>query len=162
MARKVKYDFDPLKGVRRKLSKEKQEEVMDDVANFVKEEVLLHVGSGKSPVSKGGSFKALSKEYKKVKRKAGAGSSPNLELTGDMLDSLVVTNKDKFLRLEHSDSDESKKADNHNKFTSKSKRTGVPRRPYIPRDFEGESLNKKIKSGIKKIVDAAVDPDGDN
>ncbi len=157
MARKlVKFDFDPLKGVRRKLSEEKQAEVLDNIAELVKESVLKSVSSGFSPVT-GKEFKSLSKGYKKYKQSEGLPGKPNLEFSGDLLDSLIVERVQKsgkeVLRLTVSD-EEQGKADGHNNFSGQSL---LPRRPFIPDESRGENFIKEINQEISQLVSDAID-----
>ena len=76
-----------------------------------------------------------------------------MELFGDMLDDLDVRIKGNELSVGfHSDvSDESKlKAENHNKFTSRSRKTKVPQRRFIP--LKDQSFKREIMRDIKEII----------
>lgn len=146
--RKVKFDFIPeaLKGKR--ISESERKEILNEVADFVVESILKDVGSTKSPVT-GRKFKKLSEDYKKLKKEAGSGTSPNLELDGDMLDSLtakVVGNK---IRVTVGDAEQGK-ADGHNNFSGKSK---LPRRPFIPDEQKDETFRPKLRKEIDDLVE---------
>ena len=70
--------------------------IAEEVGALLKEEILLSVGSAKSPIAgEKPSFDALSPSYKKFKKEQGRGGIPNLEFTGNMLDQLQakVTSK---------------------------------------------------------------------
>ena len=124
-------------------------EVKSEVADFVKESILDYVGEAKSPVN-GRAFKGLSKDYKKVKGKLSSSRIANLELTGDMLDSLDYQIYRDGVEVGIFDSQEALKADNHNKFSSASKRTALPKRQFIPN--KGESFTRDIESEIGEII----------
>jgi hypothetical protein len=153
MAKKVKYDFkltDFVKGIKFKSAAQKRE-VISDVKNFVLESVLNDVGEGKSPVT-GRKFKLLSKDYSKSKKRGNR--LPNLELKGDLLDSLkVVKRKRDVLRLTVSQSQQPK-ADGHNNFTGKSK---LPSRKFIPNIAKKESFRPAIKKDIIEIIKQGQD-----
>lgn len=147
MARKVKFDFKPLEGVR--VTGRQKSQIMQEVKDFVTEQVLDHVGSSKSPVA-GGSFKkSLEKNYKKKKVAQGGASVANLDLSGSLLDSLRVIKKDEnTLRLTVL-TGEQKKADGHNNFSGKS---NLPERNFIPDEKREQNLNRTIWKGIRDIV----------
>ncbi len=147
----VKFDFDPLKGVTG-IKRQDKEQLRSEIASYVKEQVLSYVGSAKSPVT-GGSFAPLSKEYRAFKSKISSSTKPNLELYGDMLDSLEVIEIGNKLRLTVGD-DQQGKADGHNNFTGKSK---LPERKFIPNAAEGENFDSDILDGIEKIIQSYLD-----
>ena len=145
---KVKFDFKPsdfIKGVR--IKRGKKEELLNEIADFVETEVLKDIGDQRSPVN-GRKFKQLSKDYAKIKKKSGAPPIPNLELEGDMLDSLQVLKTTTGLRLTVADSEQGK-ADGHNNFSGKSR---IPERKFIPNASEGETFRPKIRKGIESII----------
>lgn len=147
---KIFYEFDPeeLTGV--KVPASRRDEALDEVADFVKESMLSDIGKGKSPVDGEGSFPALSDAYKKIKREKSSKVIPNLELNGDLLDSLDVRKKRKKLRVEVG-ADQDEKADGHCNFTGRSK---LPRRRFMPKAADGQTFTGQIVSGIKKILES--------
>ena len=151
MATKVFYDFDPEEETGIKVPKAKRGEALEAVADFVKESVLSTVGSGATPVEGGKWKKSLSKAYKKRKGDVSSSNFANLELHGDMLDSLDVVKKrgPKPLRL-LVDDDQMDKADGHNNFSGKSK---LPERNFIPDASRGQRLSPKIRRGMKSILE---------
>lgn len=156
-SRKVKFDFKPsdyVDGVRFK-SESQKKSVMADISDFVVESILKFVGKSKSPVT-GSVFKGLSKDYAKKKVAEGGVAKANLELHGNLLDSVKVIKKsDNVLRLTVDDS-EMGKADGHNNFSGESK---LPRRPFIPNADRGEDFAKPIRDGIEKIILRAIKED---
>lgn len=151
---KVQYKFDPYKLVgisKKEIPEDKQDDVLNEIKSFVLDRVLQNVGEGKSPVT-GRAFKKLSKNYADFKQKEGATVMPNLELNGEMLDSLEVVIENGKLILKVSE-DQADKADNHNKFSAASKKTAVPARKFIPNANEDETFTKDILNGIKGIIE---------
>ena len=134
------------------IPKNQRNEVKEEVGEFIVNAILDHVGESKSPVAGQGQFKALSKSYKK--KKAGEASAiPNMELTGELLDDIsyrVLPSGIEVGILETASDLSVNKADNHNKFSSESKKTPVPRRAFIPK--KDENFNKFIQEGIKGIL----------
>ena len=142
----ISYEFDPEEETGITLPPGKRQEALERVADFVKESMLSDIGEGKSPVAGEGAFPALSKDYKKVKSELSSSVIPNLELEGDLLDSLEVEVTGSGIRAEVSDA-QSAKADGHCNFSGKSK---LPRRRFMP--GEGQTFNRKIMSGVKAIM----------
>lgn len=153
---KVEFEFDPfelvgLDDVKERLTKRATSEALSEIADLVLEEVLAIVSSGRSPVT-GRQFKGLSPAYKAFKDEFGATPEANLELTGDMLDGLRVKKRGDKIHVTVTESEQGK-ADNHNKFSAASKKTGVPARKFIPNSSDDETYKaQEIKSGIKKII----------
>lgn len=153
---KVEYKFDPFKitGLDDSgLTKKQKKEILDDIADLVLTSVLDFVGSSKSPVT-GDRFAPLSKEY--AVKEHGGNRKSHLELSGDMLDSIKVKNAGEELVLTVA-KDQMPKADNHNKFTPESKKTGVPPRKFIPNAEEDETFSKVIIKEIKAHIEDKID-----
>lgn len=145
---RIFFEFDPFKEVGMKVAKADRKDAKEEIANFVKEQVLSYVGEGKSPVSNGHWKRSLSPEYKKRKASESSSLFANMELTGEMLDSLdVVSKSGNKLSLEITGHDQVAKADGHNNFSGKSH---LPERDFIPKD--GETLKRPILDGIKEII----------
>jgi len=122
----------------------------DEIGTYILKEINKHLNASRSPVS-GESFKKLSPKYKALKKKAGAGSRANLLLDGDMRSQITFESYQGGLEIGVFDETEAQKADNHNKNSAKSKNTGVPHRPFIPK--KKESFNEKITTGVEQILD---------
>jgi len=152
MAKRNSYTFNPFKiaGVSPKdLSAAQRKRVMKEVKDFVIEEVLNRVGGGDSPVKGERAFAKLNKTY--AKKQKGGNRTPNLELKGDMLDSLTVKEKGDKLTLSVSKK-ENDKAEGHNQLGRKS--SPLPKRRFIPAQKQG--FNKEITSEIASIVNDEV------
>lgn len=114
----------------------------------------------KSPVSGGAFKKTLSPAYKKIKSKESGSTKANLELTGDMLDSLSATFDKNTLTVGiNKDAGEQNmlKAENHNKFTKRAMKTKVPARQFIPR--QDENFKRQIMNDIQDIIDSYASED---
>lgn len=159
----VEYLFDPFEiaGIDRdKIPKRVQNAILSDVADYVLESTLSDVGGQKSPVT-GRAFPKLSKDYLSQKKKEGGTGIANLELHGDMLDSLFVKKSGDQLRMSVSASQQAK-ADGHNNFSGESL---IPQRKFIPNADEGETFRPEIRKGIRSIIlglleDEGIDLDG--
>lgn len=151
MVDKVGYEFDPFEIVGERPKKDLRA-IKKEICDFVTEEVLDYVASGKSPISGGKWKRGLSREYAKRKAEMSSALFANMELTGDMLDALecVQTRSGKLeLRIKGK---EAAKADGHNNHSGRSK---LPPREFIPK--EGQAFKRDIIQGIKDIVRENVD-----
>lgn len=157
--RKVKFDFDPLEGIDVELSSTQKSALLEDISNFVLESVLSDIGDSRSPVT-GGYWKNLSPEYaaKKYGGEPRRGVKSNLELHGDLLDSIKVIRNGSKLRITVDES-EQPKADGHNNFSGKS---SLPRRPFIPDENRGENFRRDIRDGIEEVIKAFIEDEGLN
>lgn len=123
-----------------------------EIGNYLIEQTLSDVGGQKSPVT-GRSFKQLSKSYRDFK-KSKASPIPNLELTGDMLDAFKFREKRNGIEIGIFNEKQAQKADNHNKFSAKSKKTNVPKRAFIPKKGESNyrpDIRKEILNIVKEF-----------
>lgn len=154
MPKIFKFEFDPfdIAGITKKPRGETKDAILEEVSNFVLESVLSDVGEAKSPVT-GRGWAALNKDYIKTKKGQGARPIANLELSGDMLDKLVVKPKGSKLALFVSDPAQQGKVDGHNHLSGKTPK--LPRRQFIPE--EDGKFSKEIMKGIKGIVKDALD-----
>lgn len=146
--KKISYELNPFREFGIKVPKQNKAEALEEIRDYLLEQVLSYVGDGTSPVEGESWKRALSKEYKKKKSEQSSATYANLELTGAMLDALEVKelNSEK-LALGIFDADQAPKADGHNNHSGKSE---LPRRRFIP--SEGQSFKKPITQGIKEIL----------
>jgi len=134
---------------------ERKGEAKREVADFLQNEILRFLDRGTSPVKGEGRFKRLSDKYSK-KEKGGIRTS-NLELEGDLKDSLQVQpGAGSFLRIGHTGS-QVEKADGHNQISDRAQRWArafgdepFPRRRYIP--DTGQEFVEGITSELRKII----------
>ena len=120
--------------------------------------ILENTSKLKSSVKGGKWKKTLSPGYKKIKSKVAPGV-PNMELTGDMLDALMFKPYRDGIEIGVFDTEEAKKADNHNKFTAKSRKTKVPERQFIPR--KGQQFKPDILKELKTLAMEVAEDDQD-
>lgn len=121
-----------------------------DVGDYLIESVLQTVHQSKSPVE-GEDWPGLSKAYKAKKIAEGGVGKANMELEGDMLDSLDYKPTKDGIEIGFFD-DQAWKADGHLKFSGKENNT--PQRRFLP--GEGESFIAPIQKEIESIVSEAI------
>jgi len=141
------FEFDPWELTKKKRPRTGFKAAEAEIADFVLEAVLDHVGGGKSPVAGGKWKRGLSPKYKKLKAEDSSSLFANMELSGDMLDSLEVVNVGSKLRLRIK-GDDAAKADGHNNHSGKS---SLPAREFIPK--EGQSFKRQIVKDIRAIIE---------
>ena len=132
----------------------------EEIAEYLKDTILDHVSRSSSPVDGVGKFVKLSDNYKKIKSKESGSTSPNMELTGEMLDDFDVRFSGSSFSIGfHKDASESSKlkAENHNKFTQRSLKSKVPMRQFIP--LKHEEFKKGIMDDINDIINNYADQD---
>ena len=146
---RVAYEFNPFKKTGIRVQADRREEALEAVSEFVKESVLDFVGSGRSPVAKGKWRKGLSKGYKSVKAEQSSVRFSNLELTGEMLDSLDARVKGNTVIVGIED-DQAGKADGNNRGTYGGKGGDKFKREFIPK--RGQTFRKIIMDGVRDIL----------
>jgi len=130
-----------LDGIPRDLREEAKAEVMD----FIKEQMLADFGEATSPVT-GRAFKKLSKAYAEYKAGESSSVTPNMELTGEMLDALEVVDKGgSKLEVGWWDEEQAVKAFNHTTGDT------LPKRPLIP------TPDEDFRGGIMREIDAILE-----
>jgi len=127
-----------------------QAKIKRDVGEFIVSEILSSVNGAKSPVA-GESWPGLSKGYKKIKVGQGGTSTPDMQLSGSMLDSLKFKATTDGVEVGFFNK-EAAKADGHNKLSGRENNT--PQRRFLPE--EGQDFIASIQKGIEEIVADAV------
>lgn len=148
---KVEFEFDPfeLLGIDPPTTGKRAKKA--EVAEYVLDQVLLHVEQAKSPVRSGKWKRGLSKDYKARKLAQGGSSIADMELDGHMLDALEIVNYRGKLRLRIQGVEEDK-ADGHNNHSGKSR---LPAREFIPKP-DG-NFKRSILQGMREILDDGED-----
>lgn len=147
---KVAFTFNPFKETGIAVAKEDKADALAEVKDYVLEQVLSHVGEGKSPVDGGRWKRSLTKEYAKVKKGQSSAKFANLELSGDMLDALDVAevNSEKLsLQVKGA---QAGKAEGNNIGSYGKSADPSKAREFIPQP--GGAFNNKIQSGIERIL----------
>ena len=125
-------------------------ETKSKIVEFIEKKTFDTIAELKSPVT-GRNFKKLSNKYADKKAKK-APPVPNLELTSKMLSSYDSKTTQRSIELGIFNNKQALKADNHNKFSAKSKVTKVPARKFIPNKKEGERYPNSILKGVADII----------
>jgi len=123
---------------------------MAEVASYLEEELLNYIGEAKSPVSGGVWRRGLTSEYKKNKAEESSSDFSNLELTGELLDSLRVKPSASSVTIDLG-KDQYGKAEGH--ITGQygdGKMKKDYRRQFVPQG--SENLKREIVSNIKRIL----------
>jgi hypothetical protein len=124
--------------------------IQEEVGNFLIEQTLVSMNEKKSPVQGEGSFKALSKDYKKKKLEEVGSGEANLEFDGVMKDELnFFPTKDGIEIGVYGE--RAGAADGHNNLSGKSQ---LPTRRFLP--DEGQNYKKNIQTEVDRIVADAI------
>lgn len=126
--------------------------VKREVADYLVNEVLRKLDAGTSPVKGEGRFRILDPKY--AKKEKGGVRTANLELEGDLKDSLkAIPAEGSFIKYGHEGS-QVPKADGHNQLSSKAQtwaaKSGLSKRRYIPSD--SQKFIPEITEEIEKII----------
>lgn len=136
------------------LSSAQKARIKSDVGELLIDHILLNVGKGRSPLGQG-AFPALSDDYRNFKRDEGAGTRPNLELSGEMLDSLKFEHTDEGIKI-YISGEAAPRADGHNNFSGDSR---LPLRRFLPSE-EDEFPSVIVRQVQEIISENIVDSDG--
>jgi len=128
------------------LNKAQKKEVLDQIGELLVEQILEAVGDQKSPVT-GNAFRPLSLEYARRKKEEVGNTKANLDLFGDMLQSVDYRVLDDKIEIGVFGS-EAPKADGHNNLSGESK---IPTRRFIP--AQGQTFTQEIKALVRATVD---------
>ena len=133
------------------IPEEDRDDAKQEVIDFLKEQLLVDYSNRLSPVD-GKTWKGLSPDYKEFKATISSDVSANMELNGDMLDSLEVRDRDgNSIEAGFFDSKQAIKAFNHTTGDT------VPKRPLIPRPKEEfrPGIMDEINSILEEFRDAS-------
>ena len=147
--RKMSYTLD-LEEELKDVKPSKRKTAAEAVGLALLDRMKSYLDEGISPVSGKGQFKELTSKYKKMKRKLGKGSKPNLQLFGDMTGNLKIEAKKTAVTIKLTDSTEKKKGFNHNVGDT------LPRRQWMPDDTDEQKLkdvNKVVKAVVREYSD---------
>jgi hypothetical protein len=122
--------------------------IKNDVGEYIVEQVLQSVAKAKSPVA-GEDWPKLSPEYKKRKQAEGNTGTANMELEGDMLNSLQFKKTADGIDVGFFGR-QAAKADGHLHFSAESANATAPQRRFLP--GEGDEFVPSIQKGIEAII----------
>lgn len=136
------------------IPKNERETVKKEVGNYIIEAILTDVSKATSPVQGGGWKKGLTDKYAKIKSKYSNQLIANMELHGDLLDSLEFKTTSNGIEVGIWDKSEVPKADGHNNFSGESK---LPERRFIP--YKGQKFKKDILDEVASIISNYIAPE---
>ena len=120
-------------------------DLKNEIAELIVDEIKINLAKGESPVS-GEAFKSLSKKY--ADKEKNGNREPNLNLEGDLWDSIEAKFDGNRLLVGVFDKKEVPKADGHNNFSGESR---LPKRRFIP--DEDQSFKPSIMRKINILID---------
>lgn len=128
-------------------------EALEEIKEYLLEQTLNYAGDGRSPVKNGPWKKKLSNDYLDRKDKFSSVGYANLELTGELLDSVVAEtiSRDKIEITVSGDDDVQGKAEGNNIGSYGGSPSEAKARRFIP--LKGETYKKPILNGIKRILE---------
>lgn len=123
---------------------------MEEVSEYLAEELRSRYAAGNSPVSGGIWKRKLTKEYAAKKEGVTGVDIADLELTGEMLESLTVKPRGSKIKIDVA-KDQYAKAEGHiTGQYGKNKMKKDYRREFLPQG--GDSFKRDILGNIKKIL----------
>lgn len=125
----------------------------DDAAEVLKVNMLEMIHAGRSPIT-GRKFPKLTKDYEQKKKSEGGSGNPDLELSGEMLDSLDVRVKGKKLQIVI-DEEQFGKAEGNNIGSYGRDPNQKKARKFYPED--GERYTEAVLGDVKSILRDAID-----
>lgn len=142
------YKVDLISELGLEIPKSRRREANEAAAEYLKEAMLEYIGEAKSPVAGGKWTRSLTPGYKAKKGELSSSDFANLELTGEMLDSLSVDANSKSITVDVAQ-DQYGKAEGHNTgLYGKSSR--IRPRQFMPQG--NETFKKSIMQGLKEIL----------
>ncbi len=153
---KFKFSLNPFDELGINVPRATKKQALDEAKDYIRDAMLGYIGKGKSPVDGGKWRKPLTKDYALIKGAESSAVFANLELTGELLDSLEFKVKGNQIIIEVP-KDQEGKAEGH--LTGQYGSGKMKRKDYA-REFmpvDGEKLNESIMRGVKKILDGYND-----
>jgi hypothetical protein len=144
------FTFDPISELEIEVPRNARRDAREAVASYLQEELLNYIGDARSPVSGGVWKRNLTPDYAKEKAHESGAKFANLELSGEMLDSLSVEVRGSKVVIDLG-KDQYGKAEGH--ITGQygdGKMKKDYRRQFIPQG--DESLKRSITANIKRIL----------
>lgn len=127
-----------------------KQQAKQEVAQLIIDSTLEYVSRGESPVGGERTWKQLSEEY--ANREKGGNRTPNMELSGQMLDnfrSTISDTSENWIEVGIEGGEAEDKAESHNHFSGQGKN---PRRRFIP--DENQNYRMDIMREVKRIENA--------
>lgn len=151
------YEFNPFKETGISVPKESRAAALEECATYIKEKILANCGDGKTSVQGGLWKRKLSDGYAKIKKEESSSVFANLELHGDLLDSLdtFIKGQNKVVVAITDDSQLDKAEGN---LLGSYGRTENPdnAREFMPHK-RGQKLSEEIMEGVREILEGYSD-----
>lgn len=128
------------------IPKKEHKGILIEVGELLVEQTLSKLAESTTPVSGAPYKKTLSKEYGKKKQEETGSKDANLDLSGDMINSIDYEIDGSTLLLGVF-GDDAPKADGHNNLSGKS---DLPERRFLPK--KGESYKREITSLVEEVI----------
>lgn len=147
----IEYSFDPIDELGLDIPRNKRREALEVAAEFIRTEMLDYIGEGKSPVAgTPAKWAGLSKAYKEFKSGESSSAIANLELTGELLDSISFDSNSREVTITVADS-QAAKAEGHLTGIYGDHMTGPPKpRKFMP--LGDENFKRPILSKLKELL----------
>jgi hypothetical protein len=142
------YRFNPIKELDLDIPKENRSDALEAAAEYIKELMLDYIGEGNSPVSGGKWVKGLTKQYLERKGQESSVDYANLELSGDLLDSLIVEANSRNIVIDVGD-DQRDKAEGHLSGLY-GKKSRIRPRQFMPQG--DETFKRDIMNKLKDLL----------
>jgi len=143
------WKFNPIEELGIDIPRNQRREALEAAAEYIRTAMLDYIGEGKSPVSGGKWIRSLVPSYAAKKGEESSVDFANLELSGDLLDSLTVKAVSGNTISVDVSSDERGKAEGH--LTGLyGKNSRIRPRQFMPQGEE--RLKKDILKGVKDIL----------
>lgn len=132
--------------------KSRRKEALEAAADYIKEQILVRSGEGKTSVQGGRWKRSLTPEYRERKADESGVTFANLELHGDLLDALDARPEAGKVRVEIDDESQWGKAEG-NLLGTYGQPTEHPEkaREFMPHK-RGQRLHKEIMEGVADIL----------
>lgn len=144
------FTFDPLAQFDIEIPRNQRKAALEEVASYLQEALLEYIGDGKSPVQNGAWKRRLTPDYLAKKSEESGVNFSNLELTGELLDSLTVDVRGGKVVIDVA-KDQYGKAEGH--ITGQygdGKMKADYRRQFVPQGKE--NFKAQIQNNIKRIL----------
>lgn len=148
---KYGFKFDPFKLTGVRVPEKNRDAALEAVGNFLLEESLNEIGSGRSPVAGGPWKRSLTKEYKERKAEESSVTFANAELSGDLLDALDVKRASSNQLFFGVDGDQAGKLEGNNIGSYGRDPDESQARRIVP--LEGETFKPSIIAGMREILE---------
>lgn len=158
MAKFKPFKIDVLDELDIKIPRSKRREALEAAAETLKTAMLDYIGEGNTPVSGGRWIRSLTRKYAEKKSEESSVDFANLELTGELLDSISVDVKGSKLIIDV-DPDQYGKAEGH--ITGEYGKHWKKRKP---RQFMPQGNEKFKRDIMQQVKDTLMDfeDDGEN